>query len=183
MPLYRIILGHLFSWAGRGLGLIARYPLQAACIAAALVMAVQCHGWRTAADKRGKELTAERLGRASDQAAYRAAQAQAAASAIKARADTEARYQSMATRIDQNAQADLADARTRADAYARRMRAHPGAAGGASAACAAAAPEPAESADRPGTDAVILGRSDFDVMVENTMRLKAAHDWAMELGR
>ncbi|MDE2595971.1 MAG: hypothetical protein KGL44_03740 [Sphingomonadales bacterium] len=190
MPLYRIVLGHVFSWIGRGLGLIARHPWQAACLALLLIANGQCQGRKqaqAARDATRHALAAEQQGRAGDRTAYHAAQAQAAALAAAARAEAEARYQSIAERTDRNAQADLADARTLAADYARRMRAGP-VAGRSCTALAAAPGEPAQGADRPGEaavlpDAVMLSRADFDTMVENTVRLKAAHDWAAALDR
>lgn len=38
-----------------------------------------------------------------------------------------------------------------------------------------------ESADGPGADAVVLKRDDVLICADNTARLQAAHDWAVEM--
>ncbi len=68
--------------------------------------------------------------------------------------------------------------RDRAGAYADRMRADN--------ACQRPANSPGEGPaspqpDSPGPAAVILTRSDFDQLVENSARLEAAHRWAQAL--
>ena len=67
---------------------------------------------------------------------------------------------------------------SRADDYARRMS--------AKGYCERQASPPAksdiaQSGDRPGDDAVILSREDFDVLNRNTSRLVDAHQWGDNL--
>ena len=61
-----------------------------------------------------------------------------------------------------------------ADRYAGRMRFDK--------VCVSNAPATAEGqvaevSDRPGADAVILERADYDILIANTLRLKAVHEW------
>lgn len=93
----------------------------------------------------------------------------------------EAEYKAKAERTDNAYQAKLASANARIADYARRMRveAPGGASGGTN-----TAPEnnTAEGADRSGEDAfVAVSRADFDILNENTLRLQAAHEWAVGL--
>jgi len=40
---------------------------------------------------------------------------------------------------------------------------------------------PAPEPDSPGADAIVVERRDYDTLVENTVRLQAAHEWAVGL--
>lgn len=102
--------------------------------------------------------------------------------AVAAKAAEEARTRLNSERTDSAHQTELARLRALADRYANANRVRSKAPGGAS----SGAPAPTnnhspQGADGPGTDAVVLDRDDFDIMVENTARLKAAHDWATTL--
>lgn len=115
-------------------------------------------------------------------AAYVAAQEAAKAKAIAAKLTAEAAYRQEAEKTDAEYQTALAAAQRASDAYVARMRAE--AARGASGRPAAPAPSDGpESPDRPGSDAelVAVTRDDFEIMVENSVRLKAAHDWTKTL--
>ena len=62
--------------------------------------------------------------------------------------------------------------------YADRMRADK--------VCGRTAPAPAQDNpapvdNSPGQDAIVVSRDDFDILTENTIRLKAAHDWGFAL--
>lgn len=46
---------------------------------------------------------------------------------------------------------------------------------------AAAQGEIAQDRDRPGADAVVLERADYDILVANTVRLQAVREWGLEL--
>ena len=92
----------------------------------------------------------------------------------------EAEYRKKADETDARYEAALADARARNADYARRMRIHaPGSAGGST--------TPADSGGAQGADGsgqepfVAVSQSDFDILTENTERLKAAHQWACGL--
>lgn len=94
----------------------------------------------------------------------------------------EAEYQEKAEKADDEYRSKLADASARAAAYANRMRVQaPYSASSGSGASTES--NPATSADRSSEDAeyIAVTRSDFDVMIENTLRLKAAHEWAVGL--
>lgn len=97
----------------------------------------------------------------------------------------EAEYREKAERTDDEYQARLADANARAAAYAGRMRVKvPG--GIASGASASPESEGSQGADRPGSDAelgdyIAISQQDFEILNENTQRLKAAHEWAIGL--
>lgn len=113
-------------------------------------------------------------------AAYEAAQQEATAKAIAAKLATEARYRAEAEKTDNEYQTALARAQRASDAYAARMRAK--ASGGAPGRTPSPAPRDGpESPDRPCADAVVVTRDDFDILVENSVRLEAAHEWAKTL--
>ena len=93
----------------------------------------------------------------------------------------EQEYREQAERIDHAYQAELADANARIADYARRMRVQaPRSSSGR------ASPSPdsdaSEGLDGSGEDAfVAVSREDFEILNENTLRLKAAHEWAIGL--
>ncbi len=68
--------------------------------------------------------------------------------------------------------------RDRADAYADRMR--KGKVCGSAPVAPSEGPNPAQP-DGPSGAAVILERRDYDILVENSARLEAAHRWALSL--
>lgn len=122
----------------------------------------------------------EHIARENDRKAYELAAKEAEAKAIAAKLATEATYRAKAEEADNDYQTMLARARRAADAYAQRMRAQ--VARGASGNPASPAPgNSPEGPDGPRADAVVVGRDDFDILVENSVRLKAAHDWAKTL--
>lgn len=97
----------------------------------------------------------------------------------------EAEYREKAERIDDEYQTRLADANARALAYSKRMRvkAPSRVASGTSAAPEGGSPS---RPDRPGEDAelgdyIAVSQEDFNILNENTQRLKAAHEWAIGL--
>jgi len=93
-------------------------------------------------------------------------------------AETEAHYAKLAK---ENARAET-EIRTvyrdRGSAYADRMRADQVC---RAPTASASGGDPAPLGDRPGPDAVILGRADFDILVGNTARLEAVHNWGEEM--
>jgi hypothetical protein len=157
-------------------------------IALALVAALSWHKWgawkQEAADWR-EAAAAWRNAFDAQKASYVAAQAAARARAEAKKAQEAATYRTLAERADY-AEQEIARYRALADRYARANRlrkpgtgAAAGAAGGADRAGAGAA---AQGAERSGDDAaVVVERADFDALVENTIRLKRAHDWGEAL--
>lgn len=116
--------------------------------------------------------------------AYIAVQAAARAKAEAQKVKDESRYQALAERAD-NAEQEISEIRAAAERYARansvhaRAKASHGAAGGAGSSGAGGA---AASGNGPGDDAsVVVERADFDVLVENTIKLKQVHDWGNDL--
>jgi hypothetical protein len=115
-------------------------------------------------------------------AAYVAAQEAAKAKAIAAKLAVEAAYSAKAKEADHVYQTALDRAKRASDAYVARMRTQ-GARGASGGTAAPAQSDGPESPDRPGSDAelVAVTRDDLEIMVENSVRLKAAHDWATTL--
>lgn len=103
--------------------------------------------------------------------------------AREAKAAAEAEYKRKAEMTDAKHKADLADARRRAANYADRNRVPAPASGRpASRAAPSADSDAPEGANRPRDDSgVVVTRADFDTLVDNTLRLKAARDWACSL--
>lgn len=161
------------------LGLVTRWPWQAALVASACLSAwlllVTVPGLKS--DNRA---LATRI--IQQKAEFEDARVKAAKAALAAKNAAEIHYRSIAERADNEAETAIADARARADAYARRMRVQ-------GIGCASSRPtSPAEgsgpqSPDRSGEDAglVALTRDDFDALVENTIRLNEAQKWALSL--
>lgn len=110
-----------------------------------------------------------------------AASKEARAKQIALNQAVQAKYETLAEKADHAHAIELADARSRAAAYASRngVRSYCQSSAGQ----ASSAPEgPVAPRDNgPGADAVILNRDDFDQLVENTLRLKAAHEWGESL--
>lgn len=100
------------------------------------------------------------------------------ARAERDRAQAQADYDDAARRADR-AEADLNDMRDRATRYANRMRitvrqGEPGAPG---------TDHPAEDRDGPGeaTEFIAVARNDFDILVENSLRLEKVFRWGQDL--
>ncbi len=109
--------------------------------------------------------------------------AAARAKAVAARISTENTYAELARRAD-NADAEIDDLRTRARRYADARRLRPESAGNARGGPAAAGEAGvAESGDGPGGDAglLVVTRADFDILVENTARLKRVNTWGRDM--
>lgn len=120
------------------------------------------------------------VARENDRKAVELASKEAEAKALAAKQATEAHYRAEAEKTDADYQTALARAQRASDAYAQRMRAqiNRGASSGAASPGEGDGPE---SPDRSGADAVMVGRDDFDILIENSVRLRAAHDWAKTL--
>lgn len=168
----------LMGWKGiqGAFGFIARYPWQAAVLALCVACAWQAAGkHRLASDNKA---LATRI--IAQKAEFVAASEAAKAKAEAQRIATENRYRTLAQETDHEAQTALVDARSRANTYARRMSAKTLCVPSSGSTTPADGGGP-KGGDRSGADAVILSRHDFDVMVENSVRLKAVHDWALTL--
>jgi hypothetical protein len=112
------------------------------------------------------------------------AQETAALKAKQAKAEAEAEYRKKAEITDAKYKAELADAHSRADRYADANRVRRQANGGSPGGPAAPGQGgDSASADGSGDDAVVLSRDDFDIMVENSIRLQQAHEWALGLNQ
>ena len=123
-------------------------------------------GWRTAESYQ----LAHRL----QKEAYQSAQAAARNKALAQRIRTENRYAELSRQADY-AENQVADLRAAADRFGR-LRA--GAARGAPGRSPATAPGyPAQDRDRPGTDAVVLTKPEYEILVENTLRLERVKRW------
>lgn len=190
----RWLLGGAGSLLGSALGLVKRYPWQTACLALALACWHLSAGKAEAEAGRAKALSAktaaqsllddERLSRAADRQSWAEASALAEAQwAAKLAAQT-AEWKRQSEKADENyAQLLVAD-RDRAGGNADRMRFSalcPAVGGGAGTADGTAPAGSAARADRPGADAVVVERADYDILVENTARLIAARDWALRV--
>jgi hypothetical protein len=108
---------------------------------------------------------------------------QARAAQIALNQATEAKYRTLAEIADHAHEKELADARSRAAAYAGRNGLRSYCQGSAGQAGSPAEGPVAPGDNGPGADAVVLNRNDFDQLVENTLRLKAAHDWGLAMVR
>lgn len=114
----------------------------------------------------------------------RAAQVAAATAAEAARLATEAHSRQLAERAD-NAEQDLAAARDAAARFAdaRRLQHDSGGAARspASDTGAASQADAAARGDRPGADAVVLTRAEYDQFAGNTLRLEQVRQWGQSL--
>ena len=128
---------------------------------------------------------AEKALRAADRALYIQMQYTAQSKAVAALQAAEARYRSKANEADQAFQSKLADARRSADQYVLTHRVRGTFASSTGRAPSAAEGDRAGSPDRAGTapDMVAVTPGDIQVCTDNTLRLEAAHDWALTLAK
>jgi ABC-type transport system involved in cytochrome bd biosynthesis fused ATPase/permease subunit len=128
---------------------------------------------------------AEKALRKAQEAAYAAAQSEATVIAKRALDAAEARYKRNADNADQAFQSKLADARRFADQYVLTHRVHGAFASSTGRAPSAAEGDRAASPDRAGTapDMVAVTPDDIQVCTDNTLRLEAAHNWALTLAK
>jgi type II secretory pathway pseudopilin PulG len=132
-------------------------------------------GWR------GKD-KAEKVLR-STEVAWRQAQADAAKAQIAANLAAEARYKAQAEKTDYGYQKALQGANSRSERFiaANRVRACPTGSPGRS--DPAAQGDGAQGADGAGESAILVAvkPEDVNICTENTTRLQAAREWALEL--
>ena len=123
-------------------------------------------------DNKALRLDLDRVAEATKIADKRAREAKAAA---------EAEYKRKAELTDAKHQSELAEARRRASAYADRNRV-PAPPGGSprQSAPASGSDTPEGSNGSRDDSGVVVTRADFDTLVDNSLRLKAAHDWACQ---
>ena len=172
------VLGWLKAALSALLGFVSRYPWQAGCIALMGLSVWLWHG-------KGQAIHQRDAARAETKALekrYNEAQTAAKEKAIKARAAAEAHYKEIADEADRQAEVAYADGRSVAQRYidSHRVRACPasGAAGGTAAPAQGDSPQ---SNNRPGPDAVVVTEDDVNICTSNSLRLQAAHDWAVKL--
>lgn len=154
-----------------------------AALAVALVLAWNSrNGWKKAAGSWRETAGTWQTAFDTQKAGFEAMQSAARVRAEAARIETESRFRTLAERAD-HADTEIADLRAAAARFARAnhadgLRARAGTdqadAGGTAAATEAGT---ASGDNRSGDDAVVVPRGDFDALVENTIRLKQAHDW------
>lgn len=106
------------------------------------------------------------------------AQAVAAERAAAAKAAEEELSRQNAERTDHELETLRAAARAATDRYRMRTKAPSRPSGHSTAPSEDLGPQGAE---RASEDAIMVGRGDLDILVENTVRLKAAYDWAKTL--
>lgn len=167
-------LGEWLKEAARqALQLTCKYPLQVALVAS---LAISCWLWNGRQEARANAAKWETA--FSDQKlAYERASKEAAALAIAQVKAVESKSAQIAKDNANEERALRAELGARAAANADRMRADK-----YCSRLAATAPQdnPAPVDPGPGADAVILSRPDYDLMVENTIRLKAVHAWGQD---
>lgn len=138
---------------------------------------------RAERDQAQIHLAAETKARADDGAAYALASQQAQAWWDAAYKQLGIEFQQEADKADDEAKKMVAGYAARTDDYARRMRLGsvcPAAQGVPGQPADAAQAGAAQGADGPGPDAVVVSRADLNILTDNTRRLKAGHDWAVE---
>lgn len=156
--------------------LIGKYPLQSALIASLCLAGWQWRGKQAAL----AELAAEKQAHAEQLAEIDKAIVANAAAQRAQKAAWEARSLGLAKEnrhVEEKLRATLG---TRAAAHAGRMRLDQVCRRDTS---AAPGPDPAPLDHGPGPDAVILERRDYDTLIDNTVRLQAAHEWGVTLIR
>lgn len=139
--------------------------------------------WRAAAKEERKARTAWQSAFTTQKQSYRAAQETAKRIALEEKQRDIQNYRTIAERAD-NADQELNRYRALAERYARanRVRNQAGTARrDAGPANPAGAGDPAAGDNRAGQDAVVVERSDFDTLVDHSIRLNAIHKWGNEL--
>lgn len=179
---WALLLGGLGKLLRGALGLIRDYPWQATVIALLCACAWLWTGWNGTED----DLRHCRIARESDRAAYEQAQKDAEAKALAAKEAAEGHYRQIAERADHDHQTELADANARAERYiaANRVRRH-GAASPSGGPSATPQDNGAGGGNGPGEPPELVAVTEDDVRIctENTTRLEAVRDWALELTR
>lgn len=94
---------------------------------------------------------------------------------------TEAAYKAESERTDHAYQVSLNDARNRYNGYATANRVRAYCEGGTGQANSAAQGDLAQGGDGAGADAILLSPADFQILNENTLRLKAVNEWGQRL--
>lgn len=128
-------------------------------------------------DEARRELAMAHARHQTDIATFKAAQARIEADWRAEIARTAARYRRQTDDADRQADADHR-------LYHERVQRLPAALADRCAADNAAMPAPGDPprTDRSGDDSVLLARSDALICATNTARLRAAHDWALQIG-
>lgn len=100
---------------------------------------------------------------------------------VAANLAVEASYKAKAEETDHAYQIELARARDASGRYADSHRVRAYCPGSANAAGSASQGDTAPRRDRSSDDAVVVARNDFELMVANSIRLQAVHDWGEAL--
>lgn len=174
------VLGFAKSALSTGLGLIGRYPLQVALVAALCLSGWLWHG-------KGEALDQSVLWQAAFTAqkdAYEAAQITAAAEALAARQETERQYEEIAHEADVQHAAFAADYRARLSDYIATHGVRAEVSGRPSGPAATGREgQAAGSGNAAGaeTNMVAVSRGDLETLADNTARLEAVHEWGQRL--
>lgn len=160
--------------AGAVFRAILTHPKEAALIALACACAWLWRGW----NGEQTDHAATRLAHKAELQRRDEASAKNLADQIAAKAKWEAQTAQLAKEnrlVEDSLRATLG---ARADAHAGRMRFNQIC---RRATAPAPGPDPAPLDNGPGADAVVLERRDYDTLIDNTVRLKAAHEWGEAL--
>jgi hypothetical protein len=147
-------------------------PLWLAIALCGAVAAICWHGWRVDHQR----LVACQTARAADRKAYTSAQAAATKRAIDEKRTTEARQEQARKDSDNALAVARADARRRLADWMRTNAAHQGYSGRTDLPRTA---ETAASDNRRDPAAFVVGSDDLAICTDNSVRLKAARDWAL----
>lgn len=130
---------------------------------------------------RGNRFEGQRDKARTEVAQMQSANREATAKQIAQNLAVEAAYKRKAEETDAQYQVALDRARSASERYAVANRVRPNSGGSRPPAPAPDQPAPRPSGPGEKADMVAVLRSDFDILVENTVRLEAAHSWAKTL--
>lgn len=161
--------------AGRAWGALKGVPPIWLALALCTAVAAFCwHGWHTS----HVALQSCQAGRAADRKAYTVAQVAATNRAIDEKRTTEARQEQARKESDNALAVARDDARRR---LADWMRTHAAAQGHPGSANLPGTAKTAASDHGRDPDAFVVGADDLGICTDNSVRLKAARDWALTL--
>ena len=175
------LLPRAIEAAGALLGVVRRYPLQAALVASLCLAGWLWWGKGKAIDQRDAAVA----GRRADRAAYTAAQAEAQRLALAAKAATEARYKANAERVQNAYEAKFADVRSAAASFIDANRLRPGGVGGSPGQAASATDHRNPRVPVDVSASALVAVSDVDVQrcSDTAAYAVAAREWALGLAK
>ena len=155
-------------------GFALRHPREAAIVALLALSGWQT--WRLSTVK--QSLTTARAELVSQRYKFEQAIAANLAAQVAQKRELEAKLAAQAKENAYVEKALRAELGARAADYANRMRLDK--------VCRSAAPSPGKDSpapvdNGPGSDAVVLERRDYDILIDNTVRLEAVHQWGKSL--